>query len=270
MYCYVRFLSKLWCCSFTLVRGRLVIPIYYFPTCSCCEGTHSPPNQIWLPKQEKSVKGKRGEKCSPNRMHVCWKYCRSLYSEALIPKNTSYVQVGFHTQVLYCTLGLACIEFWVTCTIKIVYLWSYCYTSCVLLKENWKKTSSAVSSVIIVWACKFCMTQMISEDFMMLCLSLLTLTLLWWILDSRQILISHNFTIIFASLYQFLFDYYIAIPAKCSKKDPVQNILVHWCIDQLLLLVCRPCWLTWLMQNVIDGGQYLCVASNQFLCWLNV
>lgn len=71
------------------------------------------------------------------------------------------------------------------------------------------------------------MTQMISEDFMMLCLSLLTLTLLWWILDSRQILISHNFTIIFASLYQFFFDYYIAIPAKCSKKDPVQNILVH-------------------------------------------
>lgn len=139
MYCYVRFLSKLWCCSFTLVRGRLVIPIYYFPTCSCCKGTHSPPNQIWLPKQEKSVKGKRGEKCSPNRMHVCWKYCRSSYSEALIPKNTSYVQVGFHTQVLYCTLGLACIEFWVTCTIKIVYLWSYCYTSCVLLKENWKK-----------------------------------------------------------------------------------------------------------------------------------
>lgn len=62
MYCYVRFLSKLWCCSFTLVRGRLVIPIYYFPTCSCCKGTHSPPNQIWLPKQEKSVKGKRGEK----------------------------------------------------------------------------------------------------------------------------------------------------------------------------------------------------------------
>lgn len=179
MYCYVRFLSKLWCCSFTLVRGRLVIPIYYFPTCSCCEGTHSPPNQIWLPKQEKSVKGKRGEKCSPNRMHVCWKYCRSSYSEALIPKNTSYVQVGFHTQVLYCTLGLACIEFWVTCTIKIVYLWSYCYTSCVLLKENWKKkNSSAVSSVIIVWACKFCMTQRISEDFMMLCLSLLTLTLL--------------------------------------------------------------------------------------------
>lgn len=39
-----------------------VIPIYYFPTCSCCEGTHSPPNQIWLPKHEKSVKGKRGGK----------------------------------------------------------------------------------------------------------------------------------------------------------------------------------------------------------------
>lgn len=82
---------------------------------------------------------KGGKKCSPNRMHVCWKYCRSSYSEALIPKNTSYVQVGFHTQVLYCTLGLACIEFWVTCTIKIVYLWSYCYT-CVLLKLKKKKT----------------------------------------------------------------------------------------------------------------------------------
>lgn len=91
-------------------------------------------------KTRKISEGKKGgKKCSPNRMHVCWKYCRSSYSEALIPKNTSYVQVGFHTQVLYCTLGLACIEFWVTCTIKIVYLWSYCYTSCVLLKENWKK-----------------------------------------------------------------------------------------------------------------------------------
>lgn len=132
-------------------------------------------------KISEGKKGKKNKKCSPNRMHVCWKYCRSSYSEPLIPNDTSYVQVGFHTQLLYWTLGLACIEFWVTCvcTIKIVYLLSYCCISCVLLKENSKKkhnkNNSAVSSVIILWA-KFCMTQRISEDFMMLCLSLLTLT----------------------------------------------------------------------------------------------
>lgn len=198
-------------------------------------------------------------------MHVCWKYCRSSYSEALIPKNTSYVQVGFHTQVLYCTLGLACIEFWVTCTIKIVYLWSYCYT-CVLLKLKKNKQFSCFFS-------DYCVSMQIlhdSDDQRRFYDALSEPSDPHPPVVDIRLKANFNFTIIFASLYQFLFDYYIAIPAKCSKKDPVQNILVHWCIDQLLLLVCRPCWLTWLMQNVIDGGQYLCVASKQFLCWLNV